>query len=84
MSKERDLLQYLLNSHAANGSKLDKFWKLKIEELLAQPEIISPRQRIPFYKKGYKRGYAVAVMDLKQKVESVFNLIMEEDDESDT
>jgi len=38
MSKERELLQFILNSHAANGSKLDKFWKAKIEELLAQPE----------------------------------------------
>jgi hypothetical protein len=42
MSKERELLQFILNSHAANGSKLDKFWKAKIEELLAQPESNEP------------------------------------------
>ena len=54
MSKERELLQFILNSHAANGSKLDKFWKEKIEELLAQPE-----------QEVYAKGYAEA---MKQQV----------------
>jgi hypothetical protein len=60
MSKERELLQYILNSHAANGSKLDKFWKEKIEELLSQPEQepepLLAETKIEWYGKGFRQG----------------------------
>ena len=60
MSKERELLQFILNSHAANGSKLDKFWKAKIEELLAQPEqepvALLAETKIEWYGKGFRQG----------------------------
>jgi hypothetical protein len=56
------------------------------KECLAQPEQdnLTPRQGLEEYKKGYMIGYNVAVRDLKTKIDSVFNLIMEEDDESTT
>ena len=76
MSKERELLlRVLLQEDVLMSSGLFD----EIEQLLAQPESITPQQRIPFYKQGYKRGYTVAVMDLKKKVDSVFNAIMEDD-----
>ena len=50
-------------------------------ELLAQPEYIEEEWHQIGYEKGYKRGYDAAVCDLKQKVDSVFNLIMEDDNE---
>jgi hypothetical protein len=87
MSKERELLKraiYFLEplDWEENVSLTCQDLIKEITELLAQPELgLTPRKGIPFYKKGYKRGYNAAVMDLKRKVDNVFNLIMEDDDE---
>ncbi len=77
MSKERELLQEVLNQ--GYFSKANLF--LKIKELLDQPETITPREGLVEFKKGYMIGHNAAVMDLKQKVDNVFNALMEEDDE---
>lgn len=85
MSKEREMIEKLCSFQMTYSD-----WLLLIadaEELLAQPEQdnLTPRQGLEEYKKGYMIGYNVAVRDLKTKIDSVFNLIMEdEDDESDT
>jgi len=81
MSEERELLKRAIMALASEypTDLIDD-----IEELLEKPEGLTPRQGLAEYKKGYMIGYDVAVRDLKQKVDSVFNLIMEEDDESDT
>ena len=76
----RELLERLLTSGIFE-SGLHEDWEQYIKELLAKPESLTPREGLAEYKKGYQNGYGVAVRDLKQKVDSVFNLIMEEDDE---
>jgi len=46
-----------------------------------KPEPAPIPQRAPMtQREAYQRGYNAAVRDLKQKVDSVFNLIMEKDD----
>ncbi len=83
MSKERELLERVI-AYENNGI-LDfcgmHTLKNDITELLTQPEGITPRQGLFVYKGGFDAGYKAAVMDLKQKVDSVFTAIMEEDDE---
>lgn len=82
MSEERELLKKCLGTFQTINVWDDCLIK-EIIGLLAQPETeqLTPRQGLTEYKKGYKRGYDAAVRDLKQKVDSVFNLIVEEDDE---
>ena len=83
MNKERELLQkILIDNDDENYFISCKVYK-EIEELLNEPETeqLTPREGLTEYKKGYKRGYDAAVRDLKTKIVSVFNLIVEEDDE---
>jgi len=42
---------------------------------------LTHKQEVETYKRGFDRGYNAAVMGLKQKVDSVFNAIMEDDNE---
>lgn len=83
MSKEREVLRKILKDNDDENYFIScKVYK-EIEELLnePEPEQLTPREGLAEFKKGYMIGYNVAVRDLKQKVDSVFNLIMEEDDE---
>jgi len=43
-----------------------------------KPEILTHKQDVEAYKRVFYTGYNAAVRDLKRKVDSVFNLIMEE------
>ena len=81
MSIERELLKELSTKDMVSYYYPELINRIK--ELLAQPETeqLTPRQGLAEYKKGYKRGYDAAVRDLKTKIVSVFNLIVEEDDE---
>ena len=44
-------------------------------------EPLTPRQGLEEYKRGYHRGMNTAIRDLKTKIDSVFNLIYEDDHE---
>jgi hypothetical protein len=87
MSKERELIKdmkILLECTDMGGLQRNTDVLIgRAIELLAQPEPkqLTPREGLAEFKKGYMIGYNVAVRDLKQKVDSVFNLIMEEDDD---
>ncbi len=82
MSKERELLRRVVSSNWQIGT-ITVVLHEEIEELLAQPETITPREGLAEFKKGYMIGYNVAVRVLKTKIDSVFNLIMEEDDDDE-
>ncbi len=79
MSEERELLKELSTKDMVSYYYPNLINRIK--ELLAQPESLTPRQGLAGYTKGYHNGYGVAVRDLKTKIDSVFNLIMEDDDE---
>ena len=91
MSKERELLEEIMIYFSKGDITIRKFENSSdiaetfhsVQELLAQPEQkqLTPREALAEYKKGYMIGYYIAVRDLKTKIDSVFNLIMEEGDE---
>ena len=58
MSKERELLKKILATGWLNNEL-----SCGVEELLAQPETLTPRQGL----EEYKRGYARAELDLKRE-----------------
>ena len=80
MSKERELLMRWLSGEA-NEMPTHIPLLIETQNLLAQPEHIEDKLAMAEFKKGYMIGFNVAVRDLKQKVDSVFNLILEDDDE---
>ena len=52
---------------------VDKEYSVPLYTSPPKPEGLTPRQGLA----EYKRGYNAAVRDLKRKVDSVFNLVME-------
>jgi len=62
MNKERELLERILVSGIFD-SNLFEDWEQYIQELLAQPEGITPREGLT----EYKKGYAKAEFDLKRE-----------------
>ena len=81
MSRERELLNRCAVTLKARD--ICPLLLKEVSELLNEPEQkqLTPREALAEYKKGYMIGYYIAVRDLKQKVDSVFKLIMEEEDE---
>ena len=71
MSKERELLALILSYAGNKYLTVDEFEMMaqieetfkEIQELLAQPEPLTPRQGL----EEYKRGYARAELDLKRE-----------------
>ena len=87
MSKERELLKgavewlqdlkYMWADTRDSGDwvLLELIADIKrIEELLAQPEPLTPRQGLEEYKTGYKRGFEDGHEECKQQIKNAFGV----------